>query len=84
MIESTPAQPGKNLLPGETFEHELVGVIEADPAKGRISVEAPVGRALSGRRAGTIVDVETPRGLLRLEMLELAPAVVESAARKVA
>jgi transcription elongation factor GreA len=59
---------------GETFEYDLVGAIEADPVAGRISVDSPVGRALAGRAAGEVVDVETPRGLVQLELLAVAPA----------
>jgi transcription elongation GreA/GreB family factor len=53
---------------GRTFSYELVGPLEADLGRGRISVGAPVGRALVGRRHGERVDVETPRGVLTLEI----------------
>ncbi|HEU0336025.1 MAG TPA: transcription elongation factor GreA [Gaiellaceae bacterium] len=59
---------------GETFEYDLVGAIEADPVAGRISVDSPVGRALDGHAAGEVVAVETPRGLVQLELLAVAPA----------
>jgi len=58
---------------GDELEYALVGPIEADAAAGRLSVDAPVGRALLGRRAGAIVDVATPRGTMRYEMLGVAP-----------
>jgi len=54
---------------GETAEYELVGPIEADARNGRVSVGAPVGRALAGRRRGETVEFETPRGHTRLEIL---------------
>jgi transcription elongation factor GreA len=59
---------------GETFEYDLVGAIEADPVEGRISVDSPVGRALDGRTAGDVVAVETPRGIVQLELLAVGPA----------
>ena len=34
---------------GELAEYELVGPVEADIANGRVSVDAPVGRALVGQ-----------------------------------
>jgi transcription elongation factor GreA len=53
---------------GEVAEYELVGVIESDVANGRVSVSAPVGRALLGHRRGDCVAVDTPRGTTRLEV----------------
>jgi transcription elongation factor GreA len=56
---------------GEIAQYELVGAIETDVGNGRVSVDAPVGRALAGRRRGDIVEVGTPRGLVRLELLDV-------------
>jgi transcription elongation factor GreA len=58
---------------GATFEVELVGPLESDPGKGRVSIAAPVGQALAGARAGARVDVETPRGPLALEIVSVRP-----------
>jgi transcription elongation factor GreA len=55
--------------PAETFQ--LVGVKEADPSKGRISHESPIGQALMGKRAGDVVEAETPNGSIRLKILEV-------------
>jgi transcription elongation factor GreA len=54
---------------GETAEYELVGAVETDVGDGRVSVEAPVGRALVGGRRGDTLDVTTPRGSLRLTIV---------------
>jgi len=40
----------------------LVHPSEADPANGRISVLAPVGRSLLGRRAGSTTSIDVPGG----------------------
>ena len=56
---------------GELAEYELVGPVEADIANGRVSVDAPVGRALVGQGAGAVVDVETPGGKLGLKVLSV-------------
>jgi transcription elongation factor GreA len=56
-----------------TFEYELVGPLESDIGNGRVSIEAPVGRALVGRRAGERVAVTTPRGRLALEVVSVRP-----------
>jgi transcription elongation factor GreA len=53
----------------ETFEYELVGPLEADPASGRVSISAPIGRALLGQRRGARIDVATPRGTVALEVV---------------
>ena len=56
---------------GDLGEYELVGPIESDIANGRVSVEAPVGRALVRRGAGAVVDVATPSGRLGLKVLSV-------------
>lgn len=45
---------------GEIDEFTIVGTMEADPAKRKISNESPVGKALLGARVGEIVEVSTP------------------------
>jgi transcription elongation factor GreA len=54
-----------------TGQYELVGPLESDIGIGRVSIEAPVGRALVGRSAGDVVEVETPRGTLAVEILHV-------------
>jgi transcription elongation factor GreA len=61
----------RDLDTSELVEHELVGAIEGDIQHGRVSVEAPVGRALLGAAAGHIVTVACPRGELRLEVISV-------------
>jgi transcription elongation factor GreA len=56
----------------EVHEYELVGPIEGDPTNSRISIAAPIGRALLGQRRRARIDVPTPRGRLRLEVLNVA------------
>jgi transcription elongation factor GreA len=53
----------------DVAEYELVGPIESDIGNGRVSVGAPVGRALLGRTEGDLVVVDTPRGPRELEIL---------------
>ena len=54
---------------GATVEYELVGPLEADIDTGRVSIGAPVGQALLGRRAGARVDVTAPGGRHTLEVV---------------
>jgi transcription elongation factor GreA len=69
---------------GDLAEYELVGPIESDIANGRVSVEAPVGRALVRRSAGAVVDVETPSGTLGLKVLSVRTRGARPLAREAA
>ena len=56
----------------EITEYRLVGTVEADPMNNRISNESPVGRALLGHKAGEIIEVEAPVGVIKLEIVEVS------------
>ena len=58
----------------EITEYRLVGTVEADPMNNRISNESPVGRALLGHKAGEVIDVEVPAGVIQLEIIEISMA----------
>jgi transcription elongation factor GreA len=49
----------------------IVGSAEAEPGKGRISMESPVGKALLGRRVGDDVAVSTPGGPSKMLIVEV-------------
>jgi len=53
---------------GKRQKYLVVGSAEADPLKGKISIESPVGQALQGHKAGDKVDVETPSGVVKLSI----------------
>ncbi len=57
---------------GEEETYTIVGSAEADPFNNHISNESPVGRALMGHKVGDVVEVQTPGGVLRLRILEIA------------
>lgn len=42
---------------GEDDEFILVGTLEANPTEGKISNESPVGKALFGKKIGSIVQI---------------------------
>ena len=56
---------------GATREYELVGPLESDIGNGRVSIEAPLGQALVGNRAGATVEIAAPRGALAYELLSV-------------
>ena len=43
-----------------TKEFQVVGTVEADPLKGKISDESPIGQALLGKKEGDDVEIKTP------------------------
>jgi transcription elongation factor GreA len=55
--------------PPETYH--IVGSAEADPIKGLISNESPLGRALMGRKVGETATVNAPAGLLVFEIVDI-------------
>jgi transcription elongation factor GreA len=61
----------RDLEDGEEIEYHLVSAPEADLARGKISNDSPVGRALIGHRTGETVEVLTPGGVARYEILEI-------------
>ena len=46
----------------ETVTYQIVGDDEADFAKGRISFNSPVAKAVIGKSEGDEVSVDTPGG----------------------
>ena len=62
----------KDLDDGEVMEYLIVGSTEADPMKGKISDESPVGTALLGHKIGEVVVVEAPMGKLEYEVLNIS------------
>lgn len=52
-------------------EYQIVGSAEADPSKGRISNESPLGKALMGKKKGDPVTFKTPAGELHFQLKEV-------------
>jgi len=80
VIES-PAMPGtvemgdKVLIQnqdGKIEQFTIVGSAEASPVEGKISNESPVGKALLGKKIGDEVEVTTPAGLLKLQIMDVS------------
>ena len=61
-----------NHTAGRENVYQIVGSNEADPLKGRISDESPVGKFLLGKKVGERVSVETPAGVSEYEVLEIS------------
>ncbi|MBI3326513.1 MAG: transcription elongation factor GreA [Nitrospinae bacterium] len=50
----------------------LVGADEADPQKGWISIQSPVGRALVGKQIGDAVHIKVPKGTVEYEIVSVS------------
>ena len=57
-----------NVEDKEEIEYSIVGSTGADPFANKISDESPIGRALVGNKEGATVTVETPGGVIHLEI----------------
>jgi len=55
----------------EIDEFKIVGRVEADPSKKRISNESPLGSALLGAKKGEAVEVTTPIVKYKCKVLEI-------------
>src|SRR3989338_9032374 len=63
----------RNRSEGEDPEtYIIVGSTEADPLEHKISNESPIGHALLGRKKGDVVEVPTPAGKFKYEVLKVA------------
>ena len=56
---------------GQEATWQIVGEDEADIKANRISISSPIARALIGKEAGEVVDVQTPGGVRRYEILDV-------------
>ena len=50
--------------------YHIVGATEADPAKGKISHESPLGKALLGKKQDDIVSVLAPAGKIEFKITQ--------------
>lgn len=55
----------------EEVRYQIVGAEEADIAQGRLSITAPLARALIGKKVGDSVEVTTPRGSKSYEVVKV-------------
>ncbi len=56
---------------GKKITYQIVGEDEADIKAGRISISSPIARALIGKESGDEVDVQTPGGVKKYEILDV-------------
>ena len=56
---------------GKRITYQLVGPLESDLERNRISVTSPIGRALIGKCDGDDISVNTPGGIREFEIVEI-------------
>jgi len=59
---------------GEERQLEIVGIDEADAARGRVAFTAPIARAILGRAVGDTASLDSPRGKELLEVVAITYA----------
>lgn len=60
-----------NLQNDQEVTYTIVGGIESDPAKGRISIGSPIAKNLLGKEEGDEVSITLPSGESDFEILEV-------------
>lgn len=55
----------------ETKQFRIVGVDEADPKTGNLSIDSPVARQLINKEAGDVVTIRVPKGQVEYEVLSV-------------
>lgn len=80
VVDRPPDQPGKVYFgawvtledeEGEEVIYRVVGPDEFDAARGFVSMDSPLGRALLGRDEGDEVTVRRPRGTAHFTVVEI-------------
>ncbi|MBD2872629.1 transcription elongation factor GreA [Paenibacillus arenilitoris] len=56
---------------GDTMEYSIVGTAESDPLQNKISNESPVGKAILGKKKGTVVEVSVPVGIIQYKIIDI-------------
>ncbi|KIF82226.1 transcription elongation factor GreA [Noviherbaspirillum autotrophicum] len=56
---------------GQKVTYQIVGEDEADLKEKKVSITSPIARALIGKYAGDVVEVNAPSGVREYEVLEV-------------
>ncbi|MBU0603750.1 MAG: transcription elongation factor GreA [Gammaproteobacteria bacterium] len=56
---------------GKSVSYQIVGDDEADLKAGMISVNSPIARALIGKYAGDVAEVQAPGGIREYEIVDV-------------
>lgn len=56
---------------GEKKTYRIVGDLEADLQKNKISLSSPIARALLGKKVDDLVEVQAPKGVMEYTLVEI-------------
>ncbi len=62
----------KNVATNKEFEYKLVSETEASIREKKISVNSPIGQGLLGKKVGEIAEVQTPKGTIQFEVMNIS------------
>lgn len=55
----------------EKISYQLVGMDEADPSNGKLSVSSPIGKAILGHVLQDKIEVKTPGGITHYQIVKI-------------
>ena len=61
----------EDLESGQVVTYQIVGDDEADIKENKISISSPIARALIGKFAGDIAEVQAPGGVREFEIIDV-------------
>jgi transcription elongation factor GreA len=61
----------EDMKSAEVVTYQIVGDDEADLKHGKISISSPIARALIGKYAGDVAEVQAPGGVREYEILDV-------------
>jgi len=62
----------RNKKTGKEMTYTLVPENEADIKTGKVSVNSPIAQGLLGKKAGEVVSIKAPAGIIEFEILEIS------------
>lgn len=62
----------RNVKNGMTMTYTLVSESEANLRENKISVKTPIAQGLLGKKAGDVVQIRIPQGLIELEIMSIS------------
>ncbi len=62
----------RNVKSNSIMEYQLVPESEADIKIGKMSVNSPIASGLIGKKAGDVVEIKVPSGVLHFEIISVS------------
>ena len=62
----------RNVKNNNIMEYQLVPESEADIKKGKMAVTSPIASGLIGKKAGDVVEIKVPSGVIHFEIISVS------------